>query len=137
MALVKKIVKFARKKGYKAVWNDSDNKFDVHLVKDLEKPDTYVLTLDDLKKLKIKPAKLDPEYLYAKVTADVLVYSRGRNLIILFDEDGSALCVRKVTNINLGVYYKRQINKILTNNQPEMKALYTEVLNMKNAGVGF
>ena len=130
MSAIKKIVKIAKKKGYKAIWHDSEVKFDIHIIKGSEKYDTYVITLNELDG-KIKPNKLDANYLYKSVTSKLLLKLHQKNLVVLFDQEGKALAVKKIKNINIGVYQKRELNKFLTTKEPAFSNLYKEV-TLKN-----
>lgn len=127
MSAIKKIVELAKKKGYRAMWADSDVKFDIHLVKDSEEYNTYVITLKELEG-KIKPKELDANYLYKSVTSRLLLKLHQKNLVLLFDQEGKALAVKKIKNINLGFYQKRELNKFVTRNEVAFINLYKEVI---------
>ena len=131
MSAIKKIVKIAKKKGFKAIWRDSEIKFDIHLINGSEKYDTYVITLNELEG-KIKPKKLDPNYLYKSVTSRLLLKLHQKNLVVMFDQEGKALAVKKIKNINIGIYQKRELNKFLTTKEPAFSNLYKEVIQMNN-----
>ena len=132
MSAIKRIAKIAKKKGYKAIWRDSEIKFDIHLIKGSEKYDTYVITLNELGgKIKSKK-KLDPNYLYKSVTSRLLLKLHQKNLVVMFDQEGKALAVKKIKNINIGIYQKRELNKFLTTKEPAFSNLYKEVMQMNN-----
>lgn len=126
MSAIKKIVKIAKKEGYRAMWLDSDAKFDIHLASGLKDYNTYVVILNKLEG-KIKPKQLDANYLYKSVTSRLLLKLHQKNLVLLFDQDGKALAVKKIKNINIGFYQKRELNKFLTTKEAAFSNLYKEV----------
>ncbi|MEM0135446.1 MAG: hypothetical protein QXU18_09540 [Thermoplasmatales archaeon] len=126
MSAIKKIVKISKKEGSRAIWNDSDVKYDIHLTADSKEANTYVIKADLLKG-RIKQKHLDPNYLYKSVKPKILMKLHQKNLVILFNNEGRALAIKKIKNINIGIYQKREINKMLTMNEPAFVRLYKEV----------
>ncbi len=129
MSAIKKIVKIAKKDGLIAKWSDSGVKFDIHMTQDPRAGDTYVITQDSIKG-KVKDKYLDPNLLYKSVKANILLKLHQKNLVLLFNSEGKALAIKKIVNINLGIYQKRQINKFLTMNEPAFVNLFREMQQM-------
>lgn len=123
MSPIGKIVRIAKKNGVLGFWEDSDEKYDVHMPSGSEKPNTYIVRDTQLRTMGVPEAKMDRKYLYNHTKPSILGKLHQRNLVILYGDQGDAFLIKRVKNVNIGFYVNRKIKKSIVSKNPSLKLL--------------